>query len=235
MKLEIDSFNSDIFGIVMANLILDKELLESRDVSDIVNDAKKRGIKHLCVKTNVNDKRNLYALFDNGFYLVDTLITYEIPVLKYGIDTDIIRPYNDCDKERLMRIAKSGFAIDRFHSDPNLPKEKSDRYYEKWTENLCEGMADKIFVVDINDQVMGFQTLKYSDNTARFVLAAIDSEAQGKGYYNLLMKYIINSLNGTDLKLLLGTQLGNMASLRTLSRLSGIPMSVTYVLHKSLM
>ena len=30
MKLEIDSFNSDIFGIVMANLILDKELLESR-------------------------------------------------------------------------------------------------------------------------------------------------------------------------------------------------------------
>ena len=79
MKIVLDEFNSDIFGIKMGNIveILSDEQIE--DVNSLVEDALKQGYNHLNVKMAVSDKRTTNIFLGQGFELVDTQLMYSIP------------------------------------------------------------------------------------------------------------------------------------------------------------
>ena len=237
MRLELDKFNSEVFGLKMANIIFEDQAITQNDVIQLVDKAKKDGFNHLSAKIDIMEKERLNAFLPCGFNLVDTQIMYEIPLKSTGchVITGISRPYDILDKNRIIEIAKYAYKIDRFHSDPSLQNDRCDYYYQKWKENLCEGLADKVFVIDINDYPVGFTTLKYDNKTARAVLAAVDSKYQGNGYYSALMEDVVNFLLQKGFEYLyLGTQLANLASLRTVGRLNGVPKFSNHVLHKML-
>lgn len=234
MKLELDKFNSEVFGIKMANIILDNQLIARKDVIHLIDKAKNEGFQHLSVKIDILEKELLNAFLPCGFNLVDTQITYEIPLCNSlgERNTGITRPYDITDKERVLEIAKSAYKIDRFHSDPNLPNDKCNDYYERWTRNLCEGLADKVFVIDTDEYTSGFIALKYDGKMARVVLAAIDSRYQGNGYFSAIMTDVLHYLkiNGFEY-LYYGIQLANIPVLRTVGRLNGVPKFSNHVLH----
>ena len=151
MRLEKDIFNSEIFGFNMANIMLDDDICKREDVQKIIEDSKQSDYKHLSIKIDISEKEMLNSFLECGFYLVDTQIMYEIALHDDTREknTGITRPYDISDKERILEIARSAYHIDRFHSDLQLPNDRCDLYYEKWAKNLCEGLADKVFVVDI--------------------------------------------------------------------------------------
>ena len=237
MRLETDMFNSEVFGIRMANVLFEEDSDSLESFSAVTEEAIRGQYQHLCAKIDVLDNKRLNAFLKQEFGLVDTQIMYEITIHN-GIvkkNTGITRPYDFSDKERILEIAKNAYRIDRFHMDPSLPDDKCDCYYEKWSKNLCERDGDKVFVIDLDGYVLGFTILQYKNKTARAVLAAIDSKYQGNGYYTALMTDVLSYLKCKGFeKLYLGIQLGNMPVLKTVSRFSGVPEYCKYVLHKRL-
>lgn len=235
MRFEDDVFNSSIFKMKMANIICDDNAYDENDVKKAMDEAKKRKYQHLSVKVDIADKGSLNAFLGCGFNLVDTQIMYEIPLNANSTEknTGITRPYDISDKDRILEIAKKAYTIDRFHSDPQLPDDRCDVYYEQWAKNLCEGLADKVFVIDTDENTSGYITLQYNDRTARVILAAIDSRYQGNGYFTAIMTDVIWYLSNDGFDCLFyGTQLGNIPVLRTVGRLNGIPKFSNHVLHK---
>lgn len=237
MRLELDKFNSEVFDLKMANIIFEDQAITQNDVIQLVDKAKKDGFNHLSAKIDIMEKERLNAFLPCGFNLVDTQIMYEIP-LRDNLgerNTGVTRPYDISDKARILEIAKSAYKIDRFHSDTSLPNDKCDNYYERWTRNLCEGLADKVFVIDTDEYTSGFITLKYDGKAARVVLAAIDSRFQGNGYFTAIMTDVLHYLNNNGFDFLYyGTQLANIPVLRTVGRLNGVPKFSNHVLHKML-
>lgn len=195
IRVNIDQFNSEHFGIQMGNM--DISLTNQAAPLPIIiqairkgiHDSKKEGIEHLACKMDTNCKHIVYALQKNDFLLVNTLMTYyfdfdkcRCPEFSYQCR---IGDCQEKDLPVLKEIARTSFRFDRFHSDPTLPNNLCDQYYEKWIENSYYGFADKIIVAYLHDKPAGFATAKYMDKDAciRFVIAAVAPEARGKGVF----------------------------------------------------
>ena len=237
MKIVKDEFNSEIFELSMANIENEGGMYHPEELDDIVLSAQKAGFQHLSIKVDISDKEMLYSCVRLGFLPVDTQIMYEISLKNNPVkrNTGITRPYDITDKDSILRIAGSAYKIDRFHSDPYLPDDKCNYYYEQWAKNLCESLADKIFVIDTDENTRGYLSLKFDNNTARVILAAIDSAYQGNGYFTALMTDVIYYLETKGFEYLYyGTQLGNIPVLRTVGRLNGVPKFSRHVLHRML-
>ena len=130
-------------------------------------------------------------------------------------------------------MPKDSFKIDQFHSDSQLPDERCDLYYEKWAKNLCEGLADDIFVAEQDNTVVGFVSLRYENDTAVVGLAAVDANYRGNGYFTRLLITIMSTLKEEGFThLYYCTQLANTPVLRTMSKIGGIPLFSKHVMHK---
>lgn len=243
MKLVLDRFNTEIFGIKMANIIGLDGTITNKEVEYILTVAAEKGYDNICVKIDTREKHLTNLFLYNRFALVDTQVMYSIPIYHSNFCEEKVNGYfiakyqNECI-EQITKIAKGAFKIDRFHSDPLLPAEKSDMYYEKWAENLCKGLADEIYVVieQKNSSVVGFISVTYKDKTAIVGLAAIKPEYQGNGLFTYMMSEVITVLKTkTGIEYLhYGTQLSNIPILKTMTKFSGIILYSNHVLHKML-
>ena len=239
MKFELDKFNSEIFEIRMANILSDEESLSKDDVAGLIENGKTEGYDCLSIKLDTAEKKQLSSFLANGFELVDTLITYFIPVTENRYFPEnprlAIRKVSESDIDDVMRIARSAFKIDQFHSDSNLDSDKADTYYEQWAKNSCNGFADDVFLVEETEsrQPAGFITINYSEEKATVGLAAIDSAFHGKGVFTFLIAELIRIVKEKNIKYIsYGTQLANIAVLRTMAKFNGVPQNSKHILHK---
>lgn len=235
MTLDCDRFNSSIFEMSMANVIVERKEYTEEDVKEILLKAKREQYQFLSVKVDTGEKRTANLFLKEGFDLVDTQIMYQIPlkmIQKQG-ENGFVRLLQDQDRTEIMLIAKTAFVLDQFHGNPMLPQEKSDLYYEQWAKNLCEGLADDMFVIEKKGDVAGFLSVTYHESEATVGLAAIDPKHQKEGLFTSLLAGSIYDLQKRGYKsLYYGTQLANLPVLRTMRRFSGVPVFSKYVLHK---
>lgn len=241
MQLILDKFNTEIFGIKMVNLTDLDTIVTNKDVEDIIALAVEKKYENICVKIDTGEKYLTNLFLYNGFELVDTQVMYSIPVHLYNfykgkVSGYFIKKYQNDSVEQIKKIARMAFKIDRFHSDPFLPTEKSDMYYERWAENLCKGLADEIYVVieQKNSSIVGFISINYKNTTATVGLAAIKPDYQGKGLFTYMISEVISSLKTkTGIEYLhYGTQLSNIPILRTMAKFGGVILYSNHVLHK---
>src|SRR2546426_2362656 len=78
------------------------------------------------------------------------------------------------DHAILVKKAGKLFTIDRFHSDLNLPRAKSDQAYSEWVSNSFRGLADIVLVARSGDEPVGFITCKVSRMAQDFKCGVID-------------------------------------------------------------
>lgn len=242
MKLELDQFNSEIFGFNMGNVVEIDTNITLDSIDEVLFCAKKEGYKNLIAKVNTSDKSVLNCFIKKGFIIADTQIMYELKCngqIAKGIqDTNSNILYREKiveDVNQIMSIARTSFVLDQFHSDEALNKESSDRYYEQWAENSCNGFADKVFVLAQSNKIIGFITLNINKDTAMVGLAAISNENRGKGLFNILIINTLQYLEKIGIHFLnYGTQLCNAPVLKTMARFGGVPISSNYVLHMML-
>lgn len=240
MRFIFDKFNSEIFGIRMANLFFDdgEIIKDSEDVIRIVEEGKIAGFDSLSVKNDTAETGVNIILLSNGFELVDTLITYAIPVLEHssfpkgeGIS---VRKAEHEDIPQIMSIAREAFRIDQFHADPHLSSQKADRYYEQWAKNSCNGFADEVYVANdsFNERITGFITVNYSGRNATVGLAAIAPDYHGRGVFTFFLSELINILRKKEIETLYyGTQLANIAVLKTMAKFNGVPQGTKHIMH----
>lgn len=247
MEIKIDSFNSEIFGMGMYNLVLDEgEVIDKWTLEQVELKVQEEGGRHISVKVSSTDKHNLNAVLAQEYKLVDTLVEYyfdknksKLPSFEYKFE---LRDAKKEDVDALKNIAREAFEKDRFHSDVCLDNSLCDQYYEKWIENSYFGFAEKVIVAEHNGEVAGFTTGKtYVDKNrgklGRVDLSAVSRYHRGIGIYtNLIHKEASWYLKGRDdvQGIMIGTQLDNLAVQKTWVGFGFVMCGSKYVLHKKL-
>ncbi|MFN7171007.1 MAG: hypothetical protein ACK4NT_07220, partial [Candidatus Omnitrophota bacterium] len=192
------------FGMKMArigHLIYVNNNLPYELINSVLKLCRRGKIKHLSFRVDTQDFSTIHALQKNGFYLVETLLTYiftqadKISPLK---DIYKVREFKKQDLPYLMEIARKSFTQNRFHLDPYIPKDKADSLYSEWIKNAClprpctqERGLDKAtaftFVVEKRNRPIGFFTCKLNQALLKWTkikvlgrgLAAVLPEARG--------------------------------------------------------
>lgn len=238
MRVMTDKFNSDIFGIKMGNIIDVSLCCTSEDVRQLIEQATLEQYKHLNVKVNSKDKVSTNAFLQNGFELVDTQLMYCIRTNDYLVNGTRgekvhFRKYQEGDKEQIINIAKTSYAIDQYHSDLGLDNDLCDIYYSEWIKNCCDGLADKVMVAVLpNNKVIGYITLDYQENQAVVGLAAVQGCFRGRGFFTFLMDNTLRMLYKENIKwLFYGTQLSNIPVLKTMGHFGGFINYSNHVMH----
>lgn len=241
MKLVKDQFNSEIFKINMGNINLEETSASVEEIKNIEKKALADGYDHLTVHVMSPDKTTANNFFQEGFLLADTLVEFcfdknkaHLPEMNHRV---ILRDCNEQDLPVMMDIAKRSFVVDRFHSDPHLPNELCDKYYEKWIENSYHGFASRTIVAVYNDEPIGFTTAKvYPDSDCgHLVLSAVSDKYRGLGIYTSMIyegtRWLTEGNEGIS-KVLLGTQINTVAVQKAWIKLGYTVYDSSYVLQK---
>ena len=84
--------------------------------------------------------------------------------------------------KEMKQLAISAGEFSRFRTDPNMPKGSFYKMYEQWIQNSVSGeMADKVFVAEAENTIMGLITVKKTDRMATIGLFSVDEKYRNKG------------------------------------------------------
>lgn len=237
MDIYLDTFNSKIFNIKMGNIVGISP--DANELKSLISLSKKQGYDHLSVKIPTQNKEITNIFLKEDFDLVDTQLLYCIPTNNFLVnnsnDKFLFREIDESDFEHVIKIAEMSYVLDQFHSDSNLDNSLCDKYYSEWMKNCCNGLADQVMIIELNNVAVGYITLNYLSDGVYVGLAAVDEKYRGIGCFSNLINYTLKHLyNKRYDKLYYGTQLSNVPVLKTMGKFNGYIVSSNYILHKML-
>lgn len=156
---------------------------------------------HLSVLVHPEDTVGIRLLSQSGFELMDTTVLIKNELANLDLEDKechlfTFREAVDSDLNSLQEMAETCFGnrennINRFNSDPKLDQKKVQSLYGLWIYNSLgnRGMADKVFVLEQNNYLVGFLTinLDFQNKTAEIPLNAINPAFKGQGLYKKLI------------------------------------------------
>lgn len=195
-----------------------------------------RGKEFVDIKIPCHDILNLHTLFDSGFKVVDTNLTFSCE----GSDDDstdnighvVCRDAKNEDEDSIRKIAAENFIYSRFHLDPEIDKQFADKVKEEWVANFFRNeRGEQMLVAEIGENLAGFcQLLKPNENQIIIDLIAVHKIFQRTGAAEMMIKKIRSSL-GLQKELVVGTQAANIPSVRLYEKSQMRLLSSKYVLH----
>lgn len=114
------------------------------------------------------DTRLCEVLSGQRFYAAEMTLEITLPLRRYVrphphmTPKGVLRAAQETDLPILKQIAGEAFARDRFHLDPHLPHELSDKRYAQWVERGFRN-GDQLFAYErIGDagEIMGFYLIR---------------------------------------------------------------------------
>lgn len=110
-----------------------------------------------------------------------------------------------------LDLAYESGKYSRYSQDKNISEEKFKELYQLWVKNsLNKKIADKVFYIKEQEDILGFVTIKIKDKIGQIGLRAIKPRNQGKGFgKNLLIKTENYCLENNVTILLIPTQAEN--------------------------
>lgn len=186
------------------------------------------GIQHISLRVAAADTASIHALEEQGFYMVDGLITYgrrlgEEPLPSPSPDFQI-RYATPADLPQIMDLARSAFSFDRLHVDPSVPKAAADEIHGIWLAASCApGALDRVLVALDAEGPLGYSVYRINESTARYlgepvgvwVIAAAYERARGMGVARSMCFVMLQWYKDQGIRIVEGgTQLANVASAR---------------------
>lgn len=146
-------------------------------------------IECLYLLVESNDAQTVRLAEMNQFQFVDIRLTLDTNVYEQGrIGYDDVRPHIATDIPELKAIARLSHHDSRFYYDPHFPRGLSDRLYETWIENSCNGYADQVLVAVDTDKPVGYISCHLKGSTGQIGLLSVGVDAQGKGFGSKLIQ-----------------------------------------------
>ena len=183
-------------------------------------------------RANSEDLSTIHVLEKEAYHYMDNLVTYTFDLKQTRPERKThpyrIRPVQKMDGNTLKKIVRDSQFMDRFHNDPHIPREESDRLYETFIENAMRGVgADMVLVAECDDEVGGFNTIEsqnrhystYGIKIGSFVLNAVAPEFHRQGIYSSLMNESLLYLEGRADLAEIRTHAGNSPVHRALPRI----------------
>ncbi|CAE6812093.1 dTDP-fucosamine acetyltransferase [Paraburkholderia domus] len=181
-------------------------------------------------------------LEEKGAFLADSLVYFrKKQVSEYAEVLPVAYTYRlatPADAERVEELAKQTFQgyLGHYHADRRLERADCDAVYESWAGNSCrdEAVASSVILIERDQEIAAFATLKIADNNAfEGVLFGVSPAHQGKGLYMSLMKLAENWGNERKIRqMFVSTQVTNSTVQKAWCRLGFEPYKSYYTLHR---
>lgn len=160
-----------------------------------------------CARLDYEDICSAEALKEDGWREVEVLETWRRKASPLDVSQlsgeAIIRRARPEDQHTVIWIAQTSFTHDRLHADWNIPSVEADQAKGEWVRKAFAGDADRIFVAEIDNHVVGFIICKVLDGYALIDLIAVDHRWRAHGIGSQLLTYALHHY-GLDMEA--GTQ-----------------------------
>ena len=162
------------------------------------------------IKLNSNQGNILYDLIyvkqieNNEFEIENFLNTFKETKIVFKkelnkenkiLDIDNIFDFDSrkINAELLYPLAFESGKFSRFKLDTKFGNDKFELLYKKWVDNsISKIFADKIFYYQSEKEVIGFVTVKNSNDFSTIGLIAVNNNYQGKGIGKQLINFVEN-------------------------------------------
>ena len=234
-SIEKDNWLSSQIGKVSYKLVFNEPLIESNK-NEIKYWIIKNQNKEIFIYSKIPTKsaENVALLEAVGFKLIDTNVKFEL-------DKELITTKNSqrdiriCFAKKMHKkyagnIAKNNFIYSRFHLDPLIDNDIANRIKQSWVENFFLGKrGDQMALALINNEPIGFLQLIIKNRTLFIDLIGVDQKAQGNGVASAMIQFADQNIKHTCIKV--GTQIGNLPSIRLYHKLGFEFTGSDYVFH----
>jgi dTDP-4-amino-4,6-dideoxy-D-galactose acyltransferase len=235
MKLVPDTWLANIFGYDVVRVMLEKE--ETVDPKTIFPKGPFPQYAFYYAKVPVISVGQAGALTNAGFRVIDVNVTFEREPAPQGNSNKsiLVRDIQAGDESIVLDIAETTFIYSRFHLDPFISKELADKIKREWIANYirCQ-RGDRLLVAEVDGSPAWFLALLVTGNTEKIGvidLIGVAKSMQGRGVAKRLVEYHIQDAYQKYSRLIVGTQIANVPSMRLYERCGYNISNSTYVLH----
>jgi len=206
-KKRIEDYISELdsvrFGFKVARL---DDITE--DFKDTILELNKLNVKLIIIRINSTEIQTINELEHYGFRLKDTqmLLKHELEHF-YQIQQNTLNElglsFREAKTEEAKKIAQlAGKSFDgygHYGENKQLPKNKIAEIYYDWAYRSCldKTVADKVIVAEIENEIVGFTSIKYHQNSEQpfsfLNVGAIDNKHRNKGIFRLLINQCLIS------------------------------------------
>lgn len=199
-------------------------------------------VRFLIARCPVSDIHAAQAMEREGFRLMDTLVYYVCDLTKKRIPPAggdvIVRPVKPGEEGKVEAVAIDSFRnyFGHYHADERLDRAKCDEAYRSWASRSCKlrDVADEVLAALLKNRIIAFASLRLnSPLEGEGVLFGVIPSVQGQGIYRTLM------INGMQwclaegrTRMVVSTQITNIAVQKVWTRLGFEPDNAVYTFHK---
>ena len=169
-----------------------------------------------------------------NFKLIDANVKFELhgnisSDSKYQKDIDICFA-EKTHQEATGKIARDNFIYSRFHLDPLIDNDIASRIKQNWVKNYFFGKRGDVMVLALlNNEPVGFLQLIIKNKELFIDLIGVDKIAQGKGIASSMIQFASKNIEQSCIKV--GTQIGNIPSIKLYQKLGFVLTGSDYVFH----
>lgn len=225
-RIEPDPWLTEFVGVPAHRVVIDGAVEE---ISDEVRGA--LAVPSFAwVKVDADDVATVGALEELGFRVVDVNVALARPIADGPRPAPCARFATDADEHRVAVLAASQMRS-RFHLDPAFPPGAADRLKEAWARSYWHGgRGDWMVVAEVGGVVAGFLQLLLDGSRLVVDLIAVAPDARRTGVARSMLAFAEASCGPAE-TFAVGTQVGNVASLRLYESAGFRVSSTSYVLH----
>ena len=223
--------NKNVFILLTSSDIRENSLLKS--FNDLFDQYSQQDL-FIYVKVKTNSVRQISRIEDLGFRLIDTNILFTRNPdfnykkdLKNNIHINFAQDYHKCS---IGKIAFNNFSFSRFHLDPHIKNSQANNLKKTWSENFFLGKRGDYMVIAMHDDkpIAFLQLIKREKNLV-IDLIAVSSNYRGKNIASSMINFACKNLKCE--KIIVGTQISNLPSIKLYQSLGFNPISSDYVFH----
>ncbi len=153
------------------------------------------------------DQNTVFELQRHGFDFLDIRMMYEKklqpPPAKPADKMLLFRESREDDVPKLLKMSRGKFNSTRFYVDRCFDNELAAQMYEIWlNKSLITDFADKVFVVEFQNQVVGYVTchLNRPPGEGNIGLMLIAESVQGRGLGGKMFQYVVHWFYEQDMQ-----------------------------------
>jgi ribosomal protein S18 acetylase RimI-like enzyme len=170
-------FDTRLFGARLGSIVrAGAAAPTATGLSALLHHAREDGYQHLIFRAGANDFASIWAAEQSGMRLVDlgvdSTFSFGATPLPEQPAAPAVRPARIEDMAALQDLAATAFVRSRFVTDPFFSAEANEMLHREWVKNLFGGLAQAIFVCEIDGQPAGFVSNSVNDREARIPLLA---------------------------------------------------------------
>jgi len=226
------------FGVIAAKAMD----LRYQDIPAVMEFCKSRGVEFLITRCSTADMKAAQEMERLGFFLTDTLLYFSYDLRKKPLPSRLtgvlIRPVLPGEADSVRSATSLIFPgyPGHYHMDPLLDPATCDEVYSDWAYRLCLSpeTAGGVLLAVRGEEVLGFGSMRVnSPEEGEGLLFGVTPANRGAGIYREIMVECLKWCAHHNIgRMIISTQVTNLASQKTWVRLGFEPSGSFYTYHK---